>query len=100
MPEFERKLDARLILSILATGIMTFAGILEETAMNISFPTLMEEFGIALSYVQWITTGYLLALIAMMPTSAFLKRKLKRMRSFQKKIILGLKSFYERGRKC
>ena len=75
--QFERRLDARLILSILATGIMTFGGILEETAMNITFPTLMEEFSITLSYAQWITSGYLLALIVMMPTSAFLKKKIK-----------------------
>ncbi len=71
---FERKLDAKLILSILATGIMTFGGILEETAMNIAFPTLMEEFSITLAFAQWLTSGYLLPLIIMMPASAYLKK--------------------------
>lgn len=71
---FERKLDARLILSILATGIMTCSGILEETAMNIAFPTLMEEFSITLAFAQWITSGYLLPLIIMMPASSYLKK--------------------------
>ncbi len=74
---FERKLDAKLILSILATGIMTFGGILEETAMNIAFPTLMEEFSITLAFAQWITSGYLLPLIIMMPASAYLKKVFK-----------------------
>ncbi len=75
--EFERKLDLKLILSIIAAGILTFGGILEETAMNIAFPTVMEEFGISLSYVQWITTGYLIAVVVMMPTTSFFKKRLK-----------------------
>ena len=74
---FERKLDARLILSIVAAGIMGFAGAVVETAMNITFPTLMEEFGVSTATVQWITTGYLLVLAIIMPISAFLKRRFK-----------------------
>ena len=75
--QFERKLDLKLILSILAAGIMTFGGILEETAMNIAFPTVMEEFGITLSYAQWITTGYFIAVVVMMPTTSFFKKRMK-----------------------
>lgn len=39
----EKKIDARLILSIVAAGIMSFSGVVVETAMNVTFPTLMEE---------------------------------------------------------
>lgn len=39
-----RVLDARLLLSIVAAGIMSFSGVVVETAMNVTFPTLMHEF--------------------------------------------------------
>ena len=71
MPTFERRLDARLVLAVVAVGIMSFAGVVVETAMNIAFPALMKEFGVSTSTVQWITTGYLLVLAAIMPISSF-----------------------------
>ena len=46
--------------AVLATGIMAFSGVLIETAMNVTFPSLMEEFGITTHAVQWVTTIYLL----------------------------------------
>lgn len=49
MHEREKRIDARLILSIIATGMMSFAGVVVETAMNITFPTLMREFQIGTS---------------------------------------------------
>lgn len=70
-----RVLDARLLLSIIATGIMSFSGVVVETAMNVTFPTLMHEFNIGTSLVQWVTTGYLLMLALIIPTSAYLKRR-------------------------
>lgn len=74
---FERKIDLKLILSIIAAGAMTLCGVIIETSMNITFPTLMKEFGIGTSTVQWITTGYLLVLAIIMPTSAFLQKRFK-----------------------
>lgn len=70
-----RVLDARLLLSIIAASIMSFSGVVVETAMNVTFPTLMHEFNIGTSLVQWITTGYLLVLALIIPTSAYLKRR-------------------------
>ena len=70
-----RVLDARLLFSIIAAGIMSFSGVVVETAMNVTFPTLMQEFNIGTSLVQWITTGYLLVLALIIPTSAYLKRR-------------------------
>ncbi len=59
---FVRRADARLFLSILAAGLLSFTGVVIETAMNVTFPTLMEEFSVGTSTVQWLTTGYLLVL--------------------------------------
>lgn len=69
----DKKIDLKLILSIVATGIMSFSGVVVETAMNVTFPSLMEEFQIGTSSVQWITTGYLLVLAVIIPTSSYLK---------------------------
>ena len=77
MTEFERKIDSKLILSIIAAGIMSFSGVVVETAMNVTFPTLMKEFHIGTSTVQWITTGYLLILAIIIPASSWLKRRFR-----------------------
>lgn len=75
MNEMEKKIDLKLILSIIAAGIMSFSGVVVETAMNVTFPTLMKEFNIGTSTVQWITTGYLLVLASIIPASSYLKKR-------------------------
>lgn len=85
---FERRVDARFVLSVVACGIMSFSGVVVETAMNITFPTLMAEFGVDTATVQWITTGYLLVLAAIMPLSALLKRRFRTKQLFVAAIVL------------
>lgn len=70
----QRKLDAKLICSIFAAGLMSFSGVLIETAGNVTFPVLMNEFHVNMATVQWMTTGYLLVASIVMPLSAYLKR--------------------------
>lgn len=60
--------------AVIATAIMSFCGVLIETAMNVTFPTLMEEFQTTSSGIQWVTTGYLLAIAIVVPISAYLVR--------------------------
>ena len=74
---FKRELNAKLVLSVIATGIMSFSGVVVETAMNVTFPTLMEEFSIGTSTVQWMTTSYLLILAIIMPMSSFFKQTIQ-----------------------
>ena len=74
---FERRVDAKLILSVVACGLMSFSGVVVETAMNVTFPSLMSEFGVSTALVQWVTTGYLLVLTAIMPISSLLKRRFR-----------------------
>lgn len=45
------KIPGKVYAAISATGIMSFSGVLVETAMNIAFPTLMKEFGVASNVV-------------------------------------------------
>ena len=60
--------------AVIATAIMSFCGVLIETAMNVTFPTLMQEFQTTSSGIQWVTTGYLLAIAIVVPISAYLVR--------------------------
>ena len=74
---FDRRIDSKLLLAVIATGLMSFAGIVIETAMNVTFPTLMTEFGISISTVQWLTTAYLLMIALIIPLSAYLKARFR-----------------------
>ena len=89
---FTRVMDARLIASVVATGIMSFSGVVVETAMNVTFPALMREFGVGTSTVQWMTTAYLLVLAAIIPTSAYLNRRFR-----TKRIFMAAMSLYILG---
>lgn len=67
----------QILLAVLATGVMIFCGMVIETSMNIVFPTLMAEFNISTSTVQWMTTSYLLVVSIIVPISAYLKEQFK-----------------------
>lgn len=54
------------LLAILATAWVSFIGILTETSLNVTFPTMMKDFKIDLATVQWATTGYLLLIAVIM----------------------------------
>lgn len=72
----------QLLLAVLATGIMSFAGVLIETAMNVTFPTLITEFGITTGQVQWVTTIYLLVISVIVPLSTYLLKHFSLRRLF------------------
>ena len=65
----------KLVIVVVSLAILTFLGILSETSLNIAYSTLMEEFSISASVVQWLTTGYLLLLSVSIPSSPFMVRK-------------------------
>lgn len=68
------KIPRKVIAAIVATGLMSFCGVIVETAMNISFPKLMTEFDVTTNVVQWMTSIYLLVVAIIVPLSALLKK--------------------------
>ena len=58
--------------------------------MNVAFPALMGEFGVNTATVQWVTTGYLLVLSAIMPISSFLNRRYRARKLFLAAMITFL----------
>ena len=63
------------VAALLIVAVVSFLGILTETSMSVSFPDLSREFGVALSTVQWLTSGYLLVISIIMVASSFLNSR-------------------------
>lgn len=62
-----------LMVITLLTG--TFTTFLTQTILTTAFPTLMRDFNINASAVQWLTTGFMLVMGIMIPVSAWLLAK-------------------------
>ncbi len=71
------KIPKHVLAAIFATGILSFSGVIIETSMNITFPTLMKEFNLTTNTVQWLTSIYLLTISIIVPLSANLKTRFK-----------------------
>ena len=68
------KISPKVIGAIIAAGLMSFCGVAVETATNIVFPALSQQFGVTTSMVQWMTTIYLLTVAIIVPLSAIFKK--------------------------
>ncbi|WP_281166077.1 MFS transporter [Liquorilactobacillus sicerae] len=62
-------------IAIFSASLLSFMGILIETSMNVTFPTLIKELDVSLSTVQWVTTGYLLLVTITMSTTSYLLKR-------------------------
>ena len=67
---YGKKYNRNLLVVVLLIG--TFCTVLNQTLLATAFPTLMKEFDISASTVQWSTTGFLLVNGIMIPVSAWL----------------------------
>ena len=59
-----------LVISTLFVG--AFIGFLNETLLNVALPTLMGEFSVDKTTVQWMVTGFMLVMGALAPLTASL----------------------------
>ena len=57
-------------LTVLIAGM--FMSILDTTIVNVAIPTIQNEFGVSTDDVQWVVTGYTLALGVVVPVTAWL----------------------------
>jgi len=88
----QENISPKVIGAIISTGILSFCGVLVETAMNVTFPTLNAEFQVNTATVQWLITIYLLVLAIIVPLSGFLKRSFK-----NKHLFLAAIGFFTLG---
>ncbi|WP_413376583.1 DHA2 family efflux MFS transporter permease subunit [Alkalihalobacillus sp. 1P02AB] len=79
------KPDYTLIVVLLAGAFVAF---LANTLLNIALPTIMEQFQISPSTVQWVTTGYMLVNGVLIPITAFLIQRFSTKKLFLAAMIL------------
>ena len=63
------------MIAILFVG--AFVAFLNNTLLNVALPTIMKDFGITYSKVQWLATGYMLVSGILVPASAFFVTRFK-----------------------
>lgn len=71
----ENKVSTKNAMAIIAVALVSFSGIMAETAMNVTFPVLTGYFSTSLNSIQWLTTAYLLSVTIMITTSAYLNKR-------------------------
>ena len=76
------KVPVKLTLSVIAACLLSFCGLITETAVNIAFPAVMSTFEVSTEIVQWLTTGNLLVVAMITPLAAFLQKRFKLKRLF------------------
>jgi DHA2 family lincomycin resistance protein-like MFS transporter len=68
-----KKRNFKLTLAVLLLG--GFLSLFNETILNVALPKLMTSFQVNAATVQWLSTGYILVVVVMVPLSAFLIRR-------------------------
>lgn len=71
------KIPGKVFGAFISAGLLSLSGVTVETAMNVTFPTLMHEFHISTETVQWMTTANLLIISIIVPLSAMLKARFR-----------------------
>lgn len=59
-----------LVIGILVLGVMVM--LLNETLLSVALPYIMKDFGITAATAQWLTTGYMLTMAIVIPTTGYL----------------------------
>ncbi|WP_295747208.1 MFS transporter [uncultured Limosilactobacillus sp.] len=85
----KRVVAPRVLVAILSAGMLSFLGILDETATTVTFPTLIREFAVTTDQVQWVNTLVLLVIATIVPLSSQIRLRLPTKRIF----LLGIGFF-------
>lgn len=67
----QNELDGPLLRAAAVVVLGTFMSILDTTIVNVAINDLAKEFGSTLSTIQWVSTGYLLALATVIPLTGY-----------------------------
>lgn len=69
-------LDRKGVTTIITVLVISaFLMILNETVLSVALPNLMAEFNVDAVQVQWLTTGFLLTMAVVIPTTGFLTQR-------------------------
>lgn len=62
-----------LVLAVLVIAAMVM--ILNETILSVALPAIMTDFGVSADVVQWLSTGFMLTMAIVIPTTGFLLQR-------------------------
>ncbi|QNQ84026.1 multidrug efflux MFS transporter [Lactobacillus sp. PV037] len=83
-----KRLNRKLLIAILSAGILSFLGILDETATTVTFPILINEFSVTTGQVQWVNTIVLLVIAVIVPISSQIKLRFSTKNIFLSGILI------------
>jgi MFS family permease len=83
------RLDPRVWRIVLVAVLGALLSQLDATVVNVSLSSLAAELHTSLPVIQWVTSGYLLALALMLPLSGWLVERIGAKR-FISSVLLGL----------
>jgi EmrB/QacA subfamily drug resistance transporter len=72
----EERLDSRVWKIVLVAVLGSFLAQLDATIVNVSLSSLAVDLHTSLSVIQWVTSGYLLALALMLPLNGWLVERI------------------------
>lgn len=67
----------------------TFLAIMDTTIVNVGLPMIMHDMGHGLGEAQWLATGYMLAMVVMLPTAGFFAERF----GYKRVYMIGLVIF-------
>lgn len=76
------------VLTVLVVSAMVM--ILNETILSVALPSIMTDFQVPASTVQWLTTGFMLTMAVVIPTTGFLLQRFTTRMIFLTAIVLFL----------
>ena len=68
--------DVKVAPIIAVLVVSAFVMILNETLLSVALPTLMEDLSITAVTAQWLSTGFMLTMAVVIPTTGFLMKRL------------------------
>ncbi|AGF73427.1 MDR family MFS transporter [Corynebacterium halotolerans] len=65
--------EVKIVLSVLVISAMVM--ILNETILSVALPAIMSDFNVGADVAQWLTTGFMLTMAVVIPTTGFLLQR-------------------------
>ncbi|NLU64031.1 multidrug efflux MFS transporter [Rhodococcus sp. HNM0563] len=76
--------------TITVLAVAAFVMILNETVLAVAMPQLMIDFGVDATAIQWLSTGFLLTMAVVIPTTGFLLQRFTVRALFTSALVLFL----------
>ncbi|WP_246389060.1 MDR family MFS transporter [Corynebacterium incognita] len=88
MAEQTKKMTPEVTMSLVVLVAAATVMILNETSLSVALPAVMADFGIPATSAQWLTTGFMLTMAVVIPTTGFLIERFSTRQIFVASVLL------------